>query len=269
MASFKVLMSGTPCFSKRTHLMWLLFLIFTMTTAHQSSLNQNTPLESSKSHMSVNPDWNRQQFQLTIVSKLTDTDYSNNHFSRKDYNNQNKKTSSYSYKNTKSHIDETQRAKFRMELGIASINILFIMSIWRCIVLYDLATSFTSPVLKSVSTLPLQFLLILNVLSLFVNLLRPMQYKNILKIAMGLNIVKEWVDLAYNLFIIVFGPSILDLQTPQEIQYFTKGYFFGRLMLNMWFLVSGIAQLRSRWVFQARPRMRSQTATFQNDNKHF
>lgn len=135
--------------------------------------------------------------------------------------------------------------RFRMELGAASISLLFVLSIWRTIVLHDAASTFMSPLMNLLTTIPLKCILMLNIVSLVTNLVKPLYFKNILRLTFGLNILKEAVDLTYNAVMIVFNKSFL---ISQPI--FPREYYLGRLLMNLWFLLAGISQLKSRWVLQ-------------------
>lgn len=125
----------------------------------------------------------------------------------------------------------------------ASIGILFGLLIWRSLSSYELADEFAAGLIRYILIAPIVGILSLNVVGLALNLIRPMNFKNHLKVILALNIVREWVEMAYNsmMIVIAFAKSTT---LPREV-------YFGRLFMNVWWSLLCFSFSRSRWVLSA------------------
>ena len=121
----------------------------------------------------------------------------------------------------------------------ASIGILFGILAWRSLTAYEMADSFKNGFVKTVSVAPTMGLLVLNLMGFVVNWIRPLNFKNYLKFILSVNIMREWVELAYNLLMILLtdGSSAI----PREV-------YFGRVFMNLWMTALQMAFAKSRWV---------------------
>ena len=144
------------------------------------------------------------------------------------------------------------------QTSTASIGILFALLIWRGIAAYELADQFNSGFMKVVAVTPTVILLSANLAGLVVNLLKPLNFKNILKVILALNIVRESVELVYNaLKIVLTSTSSI---VPREV-------YFGRFFMNLWWLSLCITFSKSRWVLQLSPQqVHKTTHTHLNDD---
>eukprot|EP01032_Pedospumella_encystans_P032051 gene32051-36183_t len=84
------------------------------------------------------------------------------------------------------------------------------------------------PLLNRVSTVsvsPVIAILVANVVGLAVNLLSPLNYKNYLKAIVAANVLREWTEAVYNIFMLFFASS--DSDKPM-------GEYLGRIFMNIW-----------------------------------
>jgi hypothetical protein len=121
----------------------------------------------------------------------------------------------------------------------ASIGVLFGILAWRSLTAYEMADSFRNGFVKTVSVAPTLGLLVLNVIGFVVNWIRPLNFKNYLKFILSVNIMREWVELAYNLLMILLTDSSSVI--PREV-------YFGRVFMNLWMTALQMAFAKSRWV---------------------
>jgi hypothetical protein len=143
--------------------------------------------------------------------------------------------------NGKPAMNSERDRSLLLNMGQISINFMYATLVWRSLTLLDIAAQNPNKLLKFVSSKSLSLMVLLNIVALIANIFRPMKYKNLLKVGLGLNVVQEWIDLLYNVFMISLSS---DRSYPRE-------FYFGRLIWNLWFTVSGLANLKSRWVFLA------------------
>eukprot|EP01031_Cornospumella_fuschlensis_P035141 gene35141-42563_t len=82
-------------------------------------------------------------------------------------------------------------------------------------------------------------LLVLNIVGFVLNCLPQPGYahKTKLKAIVALNIVREWAEIAYNLYMVVLGGAGVDRAMHQ-----------GRLFMNVWWSLLCLSYLRTRWV---------------------
>ncbi len=121
----------------------------------------------------------------------------------------------------------------------ASIGVLFGILTWRSLTAYEMADSFKNGFIKTVSVAPTVGLLILNLIGFVVNWIRPLNFKNILKFILSLNMMREWVELTYNMLMVLLTDS--QSAIPREI-------YVGRIFMNIWMTALQMAFAKSRWV---------------------
>lgn len=140
----------------------------------------------------------------------------------------------YSYKAT--GAPPPQLNPLMKQANTASVGILFALLIWRSLAAYELAERFESSMMRLVTVIPAIAILCSNVLGFVVNFMKPMNFKNYLKLILALNIVREWTEMAYNVVALVTG-----LGNAREVS-------MGRLFMNMWWSFLCISFSKSRWV---------------------
>ena len=121
----------------------------------------------------------------------------------------------------------------------ASVGVLFGILAWRSLTAYEMADSFKNGFVKTVSVAPTVGLLILNLIGFVVNWIRPLNFKNYLKFILSLNMMREWVELAYNMLMVLLTDSKSAI--PREI-------YVGRIFMNIWMTALQMAFAKSRWV---------------------
>ena len=120
-----------------------------------------------------------------------------------------------------------------------SISALFGLLIWRSLTSYEMANEFMSDSARVLTATPVAGLLLANLVGFVVNILKPINFKNHLKVILAVNIVREWVELLYNVFMLIFSSS--KSLTPREV-------YFGRFFMNCWWSLLCVSFSRSRWV---------------------
>lgn len=82
-------------------------------------------------------------------------------------------------------------------------------------------------------------LMALNILGFALNCLPAPGYahKNKLKAIVAFNIIREWVEIAYNFYMVLLGGARVE-----------KSIYQGRLFMNIWWSLLCMSYLRTRWV---------------------
>ena len=124
----------------------------------------------------------------------------------------------------------------------ASVGILFGLLIWRCLSSYELADQFASGTIRMLFTAPIIAILGLNVIGFIVNLIKPVNFKNHLKVILAINVIREWLEGIYNVIMLILGSSQSII--PREV-------YFGRLFMNAWWSALCISFSKSKWVLSA------------------
>lgn len=127
------------------------------------------------------------------------------------------------------------------QASTASVGILFALLIWRSLTSYELASQFHSGWLRYFSVLPTLVLMVTNIIGFVVNLAKPLGFKNHLKFILATNIIREWLELVFNIWKLIFTP--VDADIPRDI-------YFGRFFMNIWWSFLCFSFSRSRWVLQ-------------------
>ena len=121
----------------------------------------------------------------------------------------------------------------------ATITILFIMLLWRSLSAYELADQFSTEYIRLMAVLPTIGLLCSNLIAFFTALTRPNNLnKNLLKTILAANIIREYIELAYNAIMLVLNNPTA--QVPREI-------YFGRFFGNVWWLLLTSSFSKTRW----------------------
>ncbi len=121
----------------------------------------------------------------------------------------------------------------------ATITILFIMLLWRSLLSYELADQFSTEYIRMMAVLPTIGLLCSNLVAFFTALTRPNNLnKNLLKTILAANIIREYIELAYNVVMLVLNNPTA--QVPREI-------YFGRFFGNVWWLLLTSSFSKTRW----------------------
>ena len=129
-------------------------------------------------------------------------------------------------------------------VSTVSVCMMFGLLIWRSLSSYELANEFTGEPLRLLATAPVIAILVANVVGLAVNLLSPLNYKNYLKAIVAANVLREWTEAVYNIFMLFFASS--DSDKPM-------GEYLGRIFMNIWWNVLCFTYIKSRWVLHDPP----------------
>ena len=127
------------------------------------------------------------------------------------------------------------------QAGTVSICILFILLIWRSLAAYELADQFNSGTLRILAVSPTVLILCCNLMGFVINVMRPYNFKNFLKFILALNITREFVELLYNVVMLVANTSTSGI---------SRDVYFGRFFMNVWWLSLCGTFSKSRWVLQ-------------------
>jgi hypothetical protein len=130
------------------------------------------------------------------------------------------------------------------QASMASIGALFLLLVWRTMVSYELADQFATPFMRLITVTPTIAILVANLLGFVGNVMKPLNYKNVLKFILALNVGREVVEAAYNaIMLIATGPNSI---IPREV-------YFGRFFMNIWWGFLCLSFSKSRWVLQTLP----------------
>ena len=143
-----------------------------------------------------------------------------------------------------------KKSPFLRQAPTASIGVLFGLLIWRSYTAFELSDGFSSVLLKLFTKTPVSIILLADVVGFLVNLVKPHNFKNYLKVILGLNLIREIIELVYNLFKVIFTPSHGII---------SREFYVGRLVMNLWWFSLCMAFQKSRWVAQ-----QTQQRNFQN-----
>ena len=124
----------------------------------------------------------------------------------------------------------------------ASIALLFGLLIWRSLTSFELASQFTDDSMRLLSLIPSVALLVANIAGFLLNIVKPYNFKNHLKVILAINIIREWVELVYSLFMMVTWSPTSSV-VPRET-------YFGSMFMNIWWCVVCFSFSRSRWVLK-------------------
>jgi hypothetical protein len=116
--------------------------------------------------------------------------------------------------------------------------------IWRSLAAYELADQFNSGSLRIVAVAPTVLILCANLTGFVINVMKPYNFKNFLKFILALNITREFVELLYNIVMLVVNPSNTGI---------SRDVYFGRFFMNVWWLSLCVTFSKSRWVLQITP----------------
>ena len=114
------------------------------------------------------------------------------------------------------------------QASVVSIFVLFILLTWRSLSAYELADQFSSRSLRIITVAPTVGILLANLIGFVLNALKPSNFKNQLKVILAVNIIREIVELLYNMFMLVITSGLAPI--PREV-------YFGRFFMSVWWLL--------------------------------
>ena len=121
----------------------------------------------------------------------------------------------------------------------ASIVMLFLLLIWRSLASYELAGQFASDsYLRIFALTPSLTILLSNLIGFVVTIFKPINFKNHLKIILAINIVREGIELIYNILKILLSSSTSIV--PREV-------YVGRFFMTVWWVIILQGFSKSRW----------------------
>ena len=102
------------------------------------------------------------------------------------------------------------------QIPAASLFTLFLLLIWRSLAAYELASQFSTDSFLRIFTLtPSLTILVCNLLGFIITAFRPHNFKNYLKVLLAINMVREFMELFYNLVKIILSSSTSFI--PREV----------------------------------------------------
>eukprot|EP01038_Epipyxis_sp_PR26KG_P004391 gene4391-6209_t len=153
----------------------------------------------------------------------------------------------------------TQINPLLKQASTVSIGLLFGLLTWRTLAAYEMADQFSrGSFIRLAATIPTSIILFSNLIGFLVNILKPLNFKNHLKFILALNILREWIELLYNMLMMIITNAMSP--TPREI-------YFGKFLMNCWWLTLCISFIKSRWVLQViLPKQMQQQHQYYNQN---
>ena len=134
-----------------------------------------------------------------------------------------------------------QALPYLMQANPASIAVLFGLLIWRLLSIYEVADSKGNTFLALFSKYSTLLILITNSLGFLVTVFKPVVLKNYLKFILVINILREWVEGLFNIFMMITGKAQI------------REMHFGRLLMNVWWSYLCFSFSKSRWVPKITP----------------
>ena len=122
------------------------------------------------------------------------------------------------------------------QANTASIALLFVLLIWRTFSCFEMAEQILSANTKAMLLVPATILTCANAIGFFVNLVKPMGFKNHLKVILALNLIREGIEMIFNVIMMIFS--------------FSRELFFGRFFVNCWWFFLCYSFSKSRWVLE-------------------
>ena len=116
------------------------------------------------------------------------------------------------------------------------VGIVFLLLSWRSLGSFEMADNFQSDILRTICVIPSVVLLLANIGGFLLNASKPLNFKNRLKFIIAMNIIREWVEMAYNIVNLIISRTI-----PREV-------YFGRIFVNVWWSFLCLSYTKSRWV---------------------
>ena len=93
--------------------------------------------------------------------------------------------------------------------------------------------------MRLISVLPTMIILATNMAGFIINMMKPSNFKSKLKAILALNIVRESIEVCFNVFMILIRNEFTSI--PKEV-------YFGRFFSNIWWLSLCVSFSKSRWV---------------------
>ena len=123
-----------------------------------------------------------------------------------------------------------------------SIGILFAALIWRSITIFELVSEMQKGQLRRLIVLiPSIVMIILNIAGLVLFAIQPNDYKNLLKLFLAVNVLREWIDSFVCICRILFGGEAIVTRSSvysigTVVKKVPREVYFGRLFVNVWWL---------------------------------
>jgi hypothetical protein len=125
-----------------------------------------------------------------------------------------------------------------------SVGLLFMLLVWRNLGVYELADQFVSLRMRALTLPPLIAIMIANLAGFLINVMKPQGFKNQLKVILAVNTVREWIEMVYNI-VVVIGSSRYS-SIPRDV-------YIGKFFMNVWWIAFCVSFSKSRWVLSVPP----------------
>ena len=133
------------------------------------------------------------------------------------------------------------------QASTGAIGILFVLLIWRSLAAYELADQFNVGITRIIAVTPTVLILLANLAGFVVNMMKPHNFKNTLKVVLAMNVIREFIEMLYNISMLVLNTRRSGLQIiPTEV-------YIGRFFMNAWWLSLCLTFSKSRWVLAVIP----------------
>ena len=118
-----------------------------------------------------------------------------------------------------------------------AISCLFVTLTWRTFNSYAILEEIASRYRASTNFL-ISGMLVLNVVALLANVFRPMQLKTSIKVALGVNMIKEALESLFDLYMIIF---------PNKFGALNRDFYFGKFAYSVFFTAFLWTFSTARW----------------------
>lgn len=155
------------------------------------------------------------------------------------YNSFDQQTPSYRQQHSFHQSNQPTRGlDLLKQVPTAYVGLIFVLLTWRSLGNYEMADQFSSGIFRYACVAPSIALLVANLVGFIVNMMKPMNFKNHLKFILALNIIREWIEMAYNVFRMITARNV------------SREVYFGRFFMNCWWSAVCMSYSKSRWVAQ-------------------
>lgn len=138
------------------------------------------------------------------------------------------------------------------QANTVSVGILFMLLIWRNLGVYEMADQFASLRMRALTLPPMIAILLLNLGGFLLNAMRPQGFKNQLKGVLAANTLREWVELTFNVAMVLSRSRYSSI--PRDV-------YIGRFFMNIWWITFCVSFSKSRWVATVPPTSHAHAAS--------
>lgn len=140
------------------------------------------------------------------------------------------------------------------------VGLLFGLLMWRSISAYELADQVVDSTWRLITVTPTVLLLLANIVGFLVNIIRPLNFKNQLKLILVCNILRECMETIHNIFKLLVTNR--NSAIPRE-------EYIGRFFMNIWWIILLVTAAKTRWVLQTSSTNQAHRSESPQTRQHF